>query len=101
MTTPALTRLREKFPNAHIALLTPEKLRALWINHPAVNETISFAAGENVFSIAKKLRPQKFDLALVLPNSPRSAIEIFLSGITQRIGYARPWRNLFLTQTVL
>ena len=30
MTTPALLRLREKFPDAHIALLTPEKLRELW-----------------------------------------------------------------------
>ena len=29
MTTPALLRLREKFPAAHIALLTPEKLREL------------------------------------------------------------------------
>ena len=28
MTTPALLRLREKFPDAHIALLTPDKLRA-------------------------------------------------------------------------
>jgi heptosyltransferase-2 len=36
----------------------------------------------------------------VLPNSPRAAIEIFLAGIPQRIGYARPWRNFFLTQTV-
>ena len=25
MTTPALLRLREKFPDAHIALLTPDK----------------------------------------------------------------------------
>jgi heptosyltransferase II len=100
MTTSALLRLREKFPSAHIALLAPEKLRELWLNHPAVNETISFAAGENIFSIGKKLRAGRFDLALVLPNSPRSAIEIFLAGIPQRIGYARPWRNFFLTQAV-
>ena len=124
MTTPALLRLREKFPDAHIALLTPEKLRDLWTNHPAVNEIISFAAGENVFAVAKKLRrwgerprepdlanentaaaredarPTKFDVALVLPNSPRSAIEMWLAGIPQRIGCARPWRNFFLTQTV-
>ena len=45
-------------------------------------------------------RPTKFDLALVLPNSPRSAIETWLAGIPQRIGYARPWRNFFLTQAV-
>ena len=34
MTTPALLRLREKFPDAHITLLTPEKLRDLWLHHP-------------------------------------------------------------------
>jgi heptosyltransferase-2 len=100
MTTPALLRLREKFPGAHIALLTPEKLRDLWSNHPAVDEIISFAPGEGVFAIGKKLRAGKFDLALVLPNSPRSALEVFLAGIPQRIGCARPWRSFFLTQAV-
>ncbi|MEJ0090291.1 MAG: glycosyltransferase family 9 protein [Limisphaerales bacterium] len=100
MTTPALLRLREKFPQAHIALLTPEKLCGLWLNHPTVDETISFATGESVFAIGKKLRAGKFDLALLLPNSPRSAIEVYLGGIPQRLGYARPWRNFFLTQSV-
>jgi heptosyltransferase-2 len=116
MTTPALLRLREKFPDAHIALLTPEKLRDLWQGYPAVNETISFAPGESIFSVSKKLRrvgssrcndrtaqravPTKFDLALVLPNSPRSAMEPWLAGIPQRIGYARPWRNFFLTRAI-
>jgi heptosyltransferase II len=100
MTTPALMRLREKFPGSHIAILTPEKLRGLWLNHPAVNETISFCPGEGVFAVAKKLRAGKFDTTLVLPNSPRSAIEVFWAGIPCRIGYARPWRNFFLTQTV-
>jgi heptosyltransferase II len=122
MTTPALARLREKFPKAQIALLTPEKLKDLWKNHPAVNETISFAPHENIFFVSKKLRrwgeatdepalarqtaareyarPTGFDLALVLPNSPRSAIETWLARIPQRVGYARPWRNWFLTQAV-
>ncbi|HXR05053.1 MAG TPA: lipopolysaccharide heptosyltransferase II [Verrucomicrobiae bacterium] len=100
MTTPALLRLREKFPEAHLALLTPEKLRDLWVGHPAINETIPFAPGESVFAVGKKLRAGKFELALVLPNSPRSAIEVWLAGIPQRIGYARPWRNSFLTQTL-
>jgi len=100
MTTPALLRLREKFPKAHLALLTPEKLRELWLNHPAVDETISFAPGESVFSVGKNLRGGKFDLALVLPNSPRSALEVFLAGIPARVGCARPWRNFFLTQVV-
>ena len=100
MTTPTLLRLREKFPAAHIALLCPDKLRDLWQHHPAVNETISFTAGESVFAIGKKLRAGHFDLALVLPNSPRSALEVFLAGIPQRLGYARPWRSFFMTQAV-
>ena len=48
MTTPALRRLREHFPQAHITLLTPEKLRDLWRQHPAVDEVIGFAAGEGL-----------------------------------------------------
>jgi len=124
MTTPALLRLREEFPDAHITLLTPDKLHDLWTNHPAVDETISFSPGENLFAVGRKLRrwgerprepnlahqntaaaredarPTKFDVALMLPNSPRSAIETWLAGIPQRIGYARPWRNFFLTRTI-
>src|SRR5580658_953050 len=100
MTTPALLRLRERFPDAHIALLTPEKLSGLWLNHPAVNEMVTFAEGESVFAVGKKLRKGQFDAALVLPNSPRSGIEVFLAGIPKRVGYARPWRNFLLTNVV-
>jgi heptosyltransferase II len=99
MTTPALARLRERFPDAHISLLTHEKIRDLWLHLPVVNETISFGPGEGLLSVSRKLRAGKFDLALVLPNSPRSALEVYLAGIPKRIGYARPWRNLFLTQS--
>ena len=100
MTTPALLRLRARFPAAHISLLGPAKLNDVWLHHPAVDEMIPFQAGEGIFSIAKKLRAGKFDLAMVLPNSPRSAMEVFFAGIPQRLGYARPWRNFFLTQAI-
>lgn len=100
MATPALMRLREKLPEAHLALLTPQKLEQLWRHHPAVDEILSFSQSEGIFAISRKLRAGKFDAALVLPNSPRSALEVFLAGIPRRIGYARPWRNFFLTQTV-
>ncbi len=109
MSTPALLRLREQFPGAHITLLTPEKLRDLWLaaepdgagrHHPALDDVITFHAGEGLFSVSRKLRAGHFDLALVLPNSPRSALEVWFANIPRRIGYARPWRNCFLTQTI-
>src|SRR5215204_4273292 len=86
MTTPALQRLRERFPQAHITLLTPEKLSDLWLHHPAVDHTISFMPAETVWSVARKLRTENFNVALVFPNSPRSALEMWLARIPRRIG---------------
>lgn len=100
MTTPALQRLREAKPGAHIALLTHAKLAGLWEQHPAINSVLTFSDDDGVLAIAKKLRAQKFTTALVLPNSPRSALEVFFAGVPSRIGLARPWRNFFLTQAV-
>jgi heptosyltransferase-2 len=100
MTTPALQRLREAQPASHISLLTHEKLADLWQGHPSIDSAITFAPSETIWSIASRLRKEKFDTALVLPNSPRSALEVWLARIPQRIGYARPWRNWLLTQVV-
>ena len=129
MATPALLRLREHFPDALIALLTPEKLRGLWHHHPAIDEVITFKSDEGPLRVARKvqvmmwpdaegkptvaaaakraagaihpLQRGAFDLALVLPNSPRSALEAWLARVPCRVGYARPWRNFFLTTAVL
>jgi len=62
MSTPALLRLREKFPKAHIALLTPEKLRDLWLNHRAMNEVITFGEDEGVIAVGRKLRAGNFEV---------------------------------------
>ena len=100
MTTPAVQRLREAKPQAHITLLTHEKLAGLWRDHPALDAVMTFAKNESAWQIGQKLRREKFDVGLALPNSHRSAIELWLAGIPQRIGYARLGRNLFLTKTI-
>jgi len=127
MTTPALLRLREHFPAALIAMLTPEKLRGLWLHHPAVDEIVTFGPEDNAWAVAKKIQvvmwPESkketmidsarraasamspvhrggFDLAVIFPNSPRSALESWLARIPERVGYSRPWRNFFLTTAV-
>lgn len=100
MTTPALARLRERFATARITLLTPDKLADLWLHHPGVDSLVTFRPRESVFSIVRRLRPERFDLALILPNSPRSAIESWLTRIPCRVGYGRGWRRVFLTHPV-
>jgi len=100
MTTPALQRLREAFPDAHIALLTASKLADLWKHHPDIDQVLTFEPGEGPWSVGRRLRRLEFNTALVLPNSPRSALEVFLAGIPRRVGHARPWRNWMLTHRV-
>lgn len=100
MTTPALVRLRERFPEAHVALLCHEKLRALWTSHPALDAVHAFASGESPLSVAGRLRAEDFDLAILLPNSLRSGLEAFLARIPNRVGAARGLRNLLLNRVV-
>ena len=100
MTTPALLRLREACPAAHITLLTPAKLAGLWASHPAVDDVMTIPARSSVLTVSRRLRERQFTHALVLPNSPRSALEVFLAGVPERLGYARPWRNWLLTQAL-
>ena len=101
MTTPALQRLRERLPGTRITLLTPRKLADLWLGHPSIDEVMTFAAGQSVWSVARQIRNAgPFDLALVLPKSPRSALEAWLGRIPQRVGYARPWGSWLLTRAV-
>lgn len=100
MTTPALLRLRERYPNGDLTLLTPAKLAPLWPGHPALTRTLTFERREGILSVARRLRAERFDLAVVLPNSLRSALETFLAGIPRRVGGRWPWRNWLLTQVV-
>src|SRR5581483_7945359 len=83
MTTPALLRLREAHPAAHITLLTPAKLRDLWPGHPALDAVEVFDDGASAWSVARQLRAGNYDTALILPNSPRSAIELWLAQIPE------------------
>jgi heptosyltransferase-2 len=100
MTTPALQRLREALPEAHLTLLTHEKLASLWERHPSLDAIITFSPGESPWSVARRLRAESFQTAVVLPNSPRSALEVWLARIPQRIGYTRPCWSWLLTRAL-
>ena len=100
MTTPALMRLREARPRAHIALLTPAKLAELWQHSPSVDEVIAIERSDTLICVAKRIRRGHFDTAVLFPNSPRTALEVFLARVPERIGVARPWRTWTLTKVV-
>jgi heptosyltransferase II len=97
MSAPALQRLRQAKPSAHITLLSPEKLAGLWQDQPFLDEVIAFSESESIWSVIFRLREKNFSEAVTFPNSLRSALELCLAGIPRRIGLARPGRGLLLT----
>ena len=100
MTLPAIDRLREAHPEAHFTLLTHEKLAGLWDGTEHFDAVLTFAKSESPFTIGQRLRKHDFDTALILPNSPRSALECWHARIPRRIGYVSRWRKWFLTDPI-
>jgi heptosyltransferase-2 len=78
----------------------------LWKTFPFVDEIISFNKKGGLRSvwedlkIARSLKERRFDLAVILPRSFRSAFQMFLAGIPVRIGYQDEGRSFFLTRGV-
>ncbi|MGD0814544.1 MAG: lipopolysaccharide heptosyltransferase II [Verrucomicrobiota bacterium] len=100
MSTPALMRLRQARPSAHVTLLAPEKLAGLWQDQPFLNEVLAFSPAETAWQVGRRLRRGNFTEAVALPNSIRSALELWLAGIPRRVGVARPGRGFFLTKAL-
>ncbi|MBL6763754.1 MAG: lipopolysaccharide heptosyltransferase II [Verrucomicrobiae bacterium] len=96
MTTPALTRLRERFPDARVSLLTKPHLAPLWRLHACVDEVIEIQRGESISSLGGRLREHDFDLAIALPNSFRTALELRFARIPHRVGYEGNARRFLL-----
>ncbi|MGD0651843.1 MAG: lipopolysaccharide heptosyltransferase II [Verrucomicrobiia bacterium] len=96
MSMPAVQRLRELEPEAHIALLCPAKLQDLWQYNPFLSEVIPFDPKPSI----RRLRQGEFDAAIVFPNSFRSAWECWCARIPVRVGFAGHRRRSLLTDVV-
>ncbi len=100
MATPALLRLREAEPDAVIALLTPDKLVDLWTGFPAIDDVLTFSGRDGLWTTARRVRAWSADIAVVLPNSFRSAAEVWCARVPRRIGYTGQNRRWMLTEKV-
>jgi heptosyltransferase-2 len=103
MTTPAIGAVREHFPKAEITLLANPLVSQLFSPHEWVDRVITFdrkGADRGIagrFRLAGKLRNERFDMAIILPNSFDSALVPWLAGIPVRLGKSSDGRSLLLT----
>ncbi len=100
MTMPAIESIRRGWPDASISILTHPKLGDLWRMQSFVDEVIESDKEESILKLGRRLREKKFDAAIVLPNSPRTALEMWFAGIPFRGGYGGGFRGLMLSAPV-
>jgi heptosyltransferase-2 len=106
MSLPALRELRAQFRDAHIAVLAKPWVAALYEGERSLDRIVTLpgAAGLRDWRVkwktAAALRDERFDVAVLLPNSFESAAIAYLSGARRRVGYARDGRSALLTDAV-
>jgi len=106
MSLPALQALRARFPRAHIAILARPWVADLYEDEPFADRVIRFTTPRGArdllgkLQVARTLRKERFDCAILLQNAFEAALIAWLAGIPRRIGYARDGRAPLLTDAI-
>jgi len=98
MFTPALRAIRARFADSELALFARPAPAAVLAPNPWGAAVIVDPGG--LWTGARALRAGGFDLAVLGPNSFRSALLVRLAGIPNRVGYHRDGRGWLLTEKV-
>lgn len=100
ITVPAIRAVKAGRPDAHITILAPEKIAAVWKLVPEIDEVLPLKPG-SLFSAVREIRRQSpFDAAILFPNSLRAALEAWLARVPRRVGFSGRRRRWLLDQVI-
>jgi len=106
MTLPALRAIRKGFPDAEITILAKEWVAEILRICPNLDRVLIFddkgrhKGFRGKLTLAKELRQEGFDAAILLQNAISAAIITWLAKIPVRAGYNTDGRTLLLTHPV-
>ena len=106
LSLPAIRALRTANPQAEIVVLARPWVAALYEGERSIDRVIPLTAASGArdwrakWKLGAQLRRERFDLAVLLPNSFESAAIVWLSGAGRRVGYARDGRGFLLTDAI-
>ncbi len=104
MATPVPAALARAWPGSRIHVWAKPWVAPLWEHHPDVERIVEFAPrgrrGIGSWLEAARLRRERYDLGLVLPDSFSSAWLMLWAGPRQRVGHAAQGRGFCLTRAV-
>ena len=101
---PAMVAVRAHWPGAEIVALVRPGVAGIYAGQSFVDRVISLGGGGGLKDFratettAGRLRAERFDSTLLLPNSFSSAWLAWRAGIPERIGYSRDARGILLTR---
>jgi heptosyltransferase-2 len=103
MSLGALRYLRHAYPDARLTVLAKPGIEDLYRCCEAVDGTMCHDPGtergvSGFLRVASRLRESGFDLAVLFPNSFRSAATVWAAGIPHRWGYGHDGRGFLLTR---
>ncbi|GAB4367502.1 MAG: lipopolysaccharide heptosyltransferase II [Calditrichia bacterium] len=106
LTTPAITLLRENYPQARILFLTRSYTAPLLKHHRDLNEIIIYepeGRHRGFFGhlrLAKELRREDIDLAFLFYPTADLAIALRVAGIKYRVGTGYRWYSFLLNKRI-
>ena len=102
MSLPALHAIRERFGQAHIAILAKPWVADLYSRERLADEVIPYTAASVLakWRVGRELGSRGFDCAILLQNAFEAAALAWVARIPNRIGYARDGRGWLLTRAV-
>jgi heptosyltransferase II len=105
MATPALRALRAKFSEAEIVGVLRRPIGDVLAGLDLIDRIFEYEphgkTQENQgWRAVRRLRNEQFDLAVLFPNSLRTACVARLAGIKRRVGFARDGRGMLLTDAL-
>jgi heptosyltransferase-2 len=108
MATPMLRAMRQLYPQSHISYLMRRYVKPIYAGLPFADQLITYRtgrtrakAGKGLFDLAARLRAGKFDMAVLLPNSFKTALLCKMAGIERIVGYDRDGRSFLLSDKLL
>src|SRR5262245_20316614 len=106
MSLPALAAIRRRYPKAEIAVLARPWVADIYARETCIERGIRYEAAHGLrdwgskWKLARALRNERFDCAILLQNAFEAALLARLAEIPKRIGYDRDGRGWLLTDPI-